>query len=93
MKLYVIASNDLSKSQQFVQATHAVAQYLIDNPESQWKNETLVMLKENDLNEVKKYLDYCKVNYSKFYEPYYDNKLTAIATDESLNLFDELKLI
>ena len=93
MKLYVIASNDLSKPQQFVQATHAVAQYLIDNPQSKWKNETLVMLKSNHLNEIKSHLDYCKSNYSMFHEPYYNNMLTAIAFDEYHNVVDDLKLI
>ena len=93
MKLYAIASNDLTKPQQFVQATHAVAQYLIDNPDSKWKNQTLVMLKSGELNLIEKYFIDNEVKYSKFNEPYYDNKLTALSTDNDLTFFNDLKLI
>lgn len=93
MKLTAIASSTLSKPQQFVQATHAVAQYLIDNPKPKWKNETLVMLKTDELELIEEYLIKNKISYSKFHEPYYDNKLTAIALDDELDFFKDLKLI
>ena len=49
-KLYVLVRNDLKYSSPAVQAGHAVAQFLLDNPESKWNNHTLVYLKvQNEL--------------------------------------------
>ncbi len=95
MKLYAIADSSLNKRQQFVQATHAVAQYLIDNPDSEWKNGSLVMLKTNDMNKTIEWLDVHGVKSSKFIEPYYDDKLTAVCAYDIgwLNHVKELRLI
>lgn len=44
-KLYVLVRNDLKYSSPAVQAGHAVAQFLLENPNSEWNNHTLVYLK------------------------------------------------
>jgi peptidyl-tRNA hydrolase len=43
-KLYVLIRKDMSKSQQAVQAGHAVAEYLLKRPNTKWDNGTLVYL-------------------------------------------------
>ena len=48
MKLYVLIDSGLGPAQKAVQAGHAVAEYLLNNP-NQWKNETLVYLDCPDL--------------------------------------------
>ena len=78
MKLYAIACKKLSKRQQFVQATHAVTQYLIDNPNTEWKNGTLVMLKSDDIESTLDWLKTWEQDHSCFHEPYYQDRLTAV---------------
>lgn len=49
-KLYVLVRNDLKYSSPAVQAGHAVAQFLLENPNSTWNNHILVYLKvQNEL--------------------------------------------
>lgn len=52
-KLYVLVRKDFSKSQQAVQAGHAVAEYLLRGPSTFWGNGTLVYLGVRDENELK----------------------------------------
>ena len=81
MKLYTIADSCLPKAQQYVQATHAVAQYLIDNPDTEWNNDTLIMLKckeyIREIDDLLESVEIWDMPISKFYEPYYNNRLTA----------------
>lgn len=89
-KLYVITRADLSKSQQAVQAGHALAEFCLKgsvelhwngremerNP--LWENGTLVYLKVKNLDELQKL--YGKIEKSfAFHEPDMNNELTAFA--------------
>jgi len=96
MKLYVVVRKDLSSSQQAVQAGHAVAEYLINNKNSKWKNHTLIYLgvdDESSLKEVIHKLNKTNVRYNKFIEPDIGDQITAIASDESSSVFKRLKLL
>jgi len=86
MKLYVLVDPSLSKSQKAVQTAHAVAQYLIDNPNTDWDNGTLVVLKARDIDREAAYAD------SIFREPDLENKITAI-TKLGNNLYPDYVLL
>jgi hypothetical protein len=83
-KLYVVVRRDLSKSQQAVQAGHALAQFLIDCPNSGWTNGTLVYLKgpnghDEMMSFFKNISEIGSVWHVPFYEPDLDNEITALA--------------
>ena len=86
MKLYVLVDPTLSRSQRAVQAAHAVAQYLIDNPNTSWDNGTLVVLKAEDINNEALNAD------SIFKEPDLNNRITAI-TKLGCNLYQNHVLL
>lgn len=72
MKLYVLVDKSLSQRQKWVQAAHAVAQYLIEIPDG-WRNRTLVILECSDIEKEAERAD------AIFREPYFGNKITAVA--------------
>lgn len=90
LKLYGIVRKDLSRSQQAVQCSHAIAQYLLEHKNLEWDNGTIVLLKA-DLQEIN-FLKQNLKQYSEFYEPDIGNQLTAIAT-VGYDLFPDLQLI
>jgi len=83
----VLADNALSKSQQAVQSAHAVAQYLLDHPETKWTNGTLVLLKTDDLEA---YLPYAE---SIFREPDLENQITALTFLDKGDRVRNLRLV
>lgn len=96
MKLYVIVRKDLSESQRAVQAGHAVAEFLLRGPSSEWSNGTLVYLGVKGLRQLehlKFKLDRRNIPYTEFREPDIGNETTAIATDRQCEFFDKLNLI
>ena len=56
-KLFVLVRKDLSKSQQAVQAGHAVAEYLLRGPSTFWGNGTLVYLGVRNETDLKWWAD------------------------------------
>lgn len=97
-KLFVLTRKDLSKSQQAVQAGHALAEYLIQHgADTTWNNGTLIYLSVKDKSELKSWKDRLKVNdikFSVFIEPDINNEPTSIACVSSdCNMFSELRLL
>lgn len=93
MRLYLIVDCYLSKSQKAVQAAHAAAQYVMDHPNMEWKNGTIVILDHHDLKKFESELIENNIDYSKFIEPYWNNKLTALAAYGIMELTKDLPLI
>lgn len=97
MKLYVLVRKDLPKSYQAVQAGHAVAQWLIDNPDQEWNNHTLIYLGVNNEAELQEWyldlLDFSDLDPVPFYEPDIGNQLTAIAVYADDKEFSNLPLL
>ncbi len=94
-KLYVVTRQDLSKSQQAVQAGHALAVFLLKEKSTYW-NGTLVYLKVSDELELKhltKSLECANIHHVSFKEPDIDNELTAIASLGNNKFFKRLKLL
>jgi 5-formyltetrahydrofolate cyclo-ligase len=95
-KLYVLVRKDLPKSQQAVQAGHAVAEYLLRGPSTLWENGTLVYLGVRNEGDLKGWVNNIKLAGHKvvpFCEPDRNNELTAFATECSSDLVNRLKLL
>jgi len=96
MKLFVIVRKDLSVSQRAVQAGHVVAQFCLYCPFSRWNNGTLIYLGIKNLRHLEKLmnqLSYNNIKYTEFREPDIGNQVTAIATDQHYEIFDEMRLL
>ena len=96
MKLYVVVRKDLSESQRAVQAGHAVAEFLLRGPNSNWSNGTLVYLGVKGLRQLENLkfkLDRRDISYVEFREPDIGNETTAIATDRQCEFFEKLNLV
>lgn len=95
-KLYILIRKDLSPSQQAVQAGHAVAEFLLRGPKTEWSNGTLVYLgvrNEFDLYDWIHMFDLDNIHYSIFKEPDRNDEVTAIATDIEHPKFRKLQLM
>ena len=83
MKLYVIVPQTLSTPQKAVQGGHAIADFMIRNPESQWRGHSLIFLTvptDADLTDLyEKAQGWCRCELGWFNEPYWDSRLTSIA--------------
>lgn len=95
-KLYVVTRKDLGIVYAGVQAGHGVAQWMLEHPEEDWNNSTLVYLVVSDLyqlNKWKRKLEYNKQSFSTFVEPDIGDELTALACYSEGKEFKNLKLL
>jgi len=98
VKMYVLVRKDLEPRHRMVQGGHAVAQYLLDHNEEEWKNGTMVYLavdNEAQLNTCKSNLKALNKKYSSFSEPDWGETptLTAISCVDTGDIFSELRLL
>ena len=95
-KLYVIVRRNMSPSQQAVQAGHTVAEYLLNDPYTEWSNGTLIYLGVKDENQLKDWmfkLETLNIKFTIFREPDIDNQVTAIASLGNNRVFKNLRLL
>lgn len=90
-RLYTIVRNDFSIGYQAAQSGHAVAQWLLDNPNQTWNNNYLIMLQCNNIKKWVYKLEHLNIPFTKFHEPDLDNELTAIAVQADQQVFRNLK--
>ena len=90
-KLYILIDKNLDPIYGAVQGGHAVAEWLIEHGQEKWQNDYLIYLGA-DLEDIEKnYLEFMSYNnFTEFFEPDLDNKLTAIAIYEG-DITDRLK--
>ena len=89
-RLYILISNTLNPVYGCVQGGHAVAQWLLDNKNSQnWNNQYLIYLSA-DIYKWKLKLELEDIKFSCFYEPDMNNTLTAIAVQAPESFFKKL---
>jgi hypothetical protein len=88
-KLYIVVCDLLPKTYAGVQASHALAEYLRQNPKSPWTNGTLVVLKA-DMSRLHYYE---RIGWTAFREIDLGNRLTAVATFKPKVLPKDLSLL
>ena len=92
-RLYVLIDNTLDPIYGCVQGGHAVAQYLLDHKDvNYWKNEYLIYLDCENINEWSELLKFSNLKFSVFREPDLNNSITAIAVEGGDKLFKRLRL-
>lgn len=92
-RLYVLVSNKLKPVYGCVQGGHAVAQWLLDNKNTQtWNNNYLIYVYA-DIDKWIYKLKLKDLNYSIFYEPDLGNIPTAIAIESDGSMFKNLKMV
>ena len=92
-RLYVLVNKKLAPVYGCVQGGHAVAQFMLENPNQKWNNEFLIYL----YADTDKWADKLRrqgVKCSIFREPDLNNSITAIAVqDDSGELFKNLSTV
>jgi hypothetical protein len=92
-KLYVLIDKSLRPVYGCVQGGHAVAQWMLEHPDSQeWQNDYLIYLSA-DISKWKMRLEAMDVEYTEFKEPDLDYKTTALAVFGHEELFKNLKIV
>lgn len=92
-RLYILVDNKLKPVYGCVQGGHAVAQFMLDNPDQKWDNGYLIYLYA-DIPMWKEILENNGIRHTVFREPDLNNSITAIACqDDSGELFKDLKVV
>ena len=92
-KLYVLIDKSLRPVYGCVQGGHAVAQWMLEHPNSkEWRNDYLIYLSA-DVNKWKRKLEFLGIDYTEFQEPDLDYQTTALAVFGHEELFKNLKIV
>ncbi len=92
-KLYILVDRALKPVYGCVQGGHAVAQWMIEHPNSlEWSNDYLIYLYA-DVDKWKRRLEGYGIDYTEFKEPDLNYKTTALAVFGHEELFKNLKTV
>ena len=91
-RLYVLIDKSLEPVYGCVQGGHAVAQWLLEHPKQNWNNSYLIYLRCN-IYSLKRRLVKLDKDFSEFREPDLNNKVTALACEDSGRLFRNLHTV
>ena len=92
-RLYVLVNKKLNPIYGCVQGGHALAQWMLENPNQTWNNDFLIYLYA-DVDKWASRLTKMGVPYSAFKEPDLNNTMTALACrDDSGELFKNLQVV
>jgi hypothetical protein len=94
-RMYVLASKQTDYSKPYVQAAHALAQFAIEKPEHfrRWNNHTLIFLSCEDIEREFVRIRSKEEDCIPFYEPDYQNRLTAVCIYTDKKIMGRYKLI
>ena len=91
-RLYVLVNKRLRPVYGCVQGGHAVAQWMINNPNQDWNNSYLIYVSA-DISKWKERLNILEIDYTEFREPDLNNQVTALAILNNDKIFKNLKLV
>lgn len=95
LKMFVLVRNDLDTTYRCVQGIHAVSAFYENGNDTNWHNETVVVLavdNEDDLQHWCWKLDKAKKSWSGFNEPDLGGELTSISCIDTGEIFRKLPL-
>ncbi|MCK9556081.1 hypothetical protein M0R19_08265 [Candidatus Pacearchaeota archaeon] len=97
-KMYVLVREDLDEVYRFIQAGHAIAEFILKHEDiaRKWNNQYLIYVKVKDELRIKDWEYKLKLNdveFEKFLEPDIENQLTAIAFVSDDKFTEKLQLI
>lgn len=91
-RLYIIVDKSLDPVYGCVQGGHAACQFLLEHPDSDWKNDYLIYL-YGDVEKVRYRLSRTDKRFSEFKEPDLGGMLTSLAVEDDGRMFRNYKLV
>ena len=95
-RLYALVREDLTPAQRAVQAGHAIAEYLLRCPRTEWDNGTIVLLRVRDEGELLAWADRLEARglpFAAFREPDIGDRMTALAVVDGGSIFGRMDLM
>lgn len=94
-RMYVLASRQRNYSKPYVQGAHALAQYAIQHPDvfKEWNNHTLIFVECENIEKEYARIQSKGDNCVPFFEPDYNNNMTAVCVCTDEKYMDKYRLM